>query len=339
MKSKYMSCLLCALVIVSWAMFSPQFAQSAEQVVVRIGHQPNINHVNALIADKKGFFKEEGLSFERQEMIAGAPLRDALIVGSLDIAQMGSTPGIATAARGVPVTAVMTAYMGGGIVSFVLSSKSPATDPCQTKGMRIGLFIGSMAHYGVMSALNHHCGFTEKDYDLIMMKPADALVQLEAGLVDGIFMWEDFSSIAVVGRKIGKYLIDGRSAEGFLGAGIAMANNNFVKKHPDLIVKYIRASAKAYQFVVNNFDEAVDIVVASWKKPRDVTIAAMKRTYYDPRITKEVVESWNGEAEWQLAKKKIKKLPDWDRFVDDRFAKEAVKGMDFPVYIPGSIYQ
>lgn len=339
MKSKYMSSLLCALIIVSWVVFSPGFSLGAEKVVVRVGHQPNINHVNALIADKKGYFKEEGLNIERKEFIAGAPLRDALIVGSLDIGQMGSTPAISAAARGVPLTAVMTPYMGGGIVSFILPNKSPINDPCKTKGMRVGLFVGSMAHYGVLSALNKRCGFTEKDYELIMMKPADALVQLEAGLVDAIIMWEDYSSIAVIDKKIGKYLIDGRSAEGFLGAGITMATNKFVEKHPDLIVKYIRASAKAYQFIVNNFDEAVDIVVNTWKRPRDVTMAAMKRTYYAPRITKEVIKSWKGEAEWQLAKKKIKELPDWDRFIDAHFADEAVKGMKFPVYIPGSIYE
>lgn len=337
MRKRHMLRLAWALITVFWIMFPMRPSWGAENPVVRVGHQPNINHVNVIVAEKKGFFKEEGLNIERKAFIAGAPLREAMITGSLDIGQLGSTPAISTAAAGVPVKAIFVNAGGGGQHSFIVRKDSPINDPCKTKGMRVGVFVGSLAHYAVMLAVEKRCGLSYKDYNFIMMEPPDAMVQLEAGLVDAIILWEDFGSVAVEGKKIGKRLIDAREAT--KAPTITMATEKFVEKHPDLVVKYIRASAKAMQFVVSNFDETVDIVTSEWKRPKEVTISAMNRMYYDPRITQDVIKDWKAEAEWQFKEKKIKKLPDWDRFIETRFVNEAVKGMNFDnPYVPGSVY-
>jgi ABC-type nitrate/sulfonate/bicarbonate transport system substrate-binding protein len=67
-----------------------------------------------------------------------------------------------------------------------------------------------------------------------------------------------------------------------------MATEKFVEKHPDLVIKYIRASAKAMKFMVAHMDETLDIITNEWKRPKEVTISAMKRFIYNPRITEEI---------------------------------------------------
>jgi len=310
---------------------------SAAENLIRVGHQPNVNHADIIIAEKKGYFKKEGLDIERKVFIAGAPLREGLIAGTLDIAQMGSTPALSAAAVKAPLKAIMTHAGGGAQHSFIVRADSPISDPCKTKGSRVGVFVGSMAHYAVMLAMKKHCGLSYNDFKFIMMKPPDAIVQLEAKLVDAIILWEDFGSVAVEGKKIGKRLIDARDVT--KAPGITLVTEKFAKEHPDLVVKHLRACANAMKFMVTNFEETVDILTNEWKRPEVVTVSAMRRFFYDPRITEEIANSWKKEAEFSFSAKKIKALPDWGRFIDAKYVEEATKGMSFDApYVPGSVY-
>ena len=202
---------------------------SAADKIVRVGHQPNVNHANVVIADKKGFFKAEGLNVERKAYIAGAPLREGMLAGNLDITQMGSTPAITTAAVGAPIKAIMTHAGGGAQHSLIVRADSPIQDPCQTKGLRVGVFVGSMAHYGIMLALKKKCGLGYEDFKFIMANPPDAIVQLEAKLLDAVILWEDFGSVAVEDKKIGKRLIDARDVT--LAPGITLVTESFAKNN------------------------------------------------------------------------------------------------------------
>jgi ABC-type nitrate/sulfonate/bicarbonate transport system substrate-binding protein len=107
-------------------------------------------------------------------------------MGSLDIGQLGSTPAISTAAAGVSVKAIMVNGAGGAFHSFIVRKDFLLVDPCKTKGMRVGVFVGSTAYYAVMLAMSKRCGLSYKDYSFIMMEPSDVMVELEAGLVDAI---------------------------------------------------------------------------------------------------------------------------------------------------------
>jgi sulfonate transport system substrate-binding protein len=143
--------------------------------------------------------------------------------------------------------------------------------------------------------------------------------------------------VAVEDKKIGKRLVDARDVT--LAPGITLVTDSFANKNPHLVVKYIRACAKAMKYLITNFDESLDILTKEWNRPKDITKAAMQRFFYDPRITKEVMDSWKEEAEFLYAEKKIKEIPNWNTFIDTRYLNEAIKGMVFTSpYVPGSVY-
>lgn len=329
---------VCLIMVSVWYWLSLFIGYSgAADNLIRVGYQPNVNHADIIVADKKGYFVEEGLVIDKKAFIAGAPLREGMIAGTLDITQMGSTPAITTASVRAPIKAIMTHAGGGAQHSLIVRNDSEIKDPCQTKGQRVGVFVGSMAHYGIMLALKKQCGFSYEDYKFVMMNPPDAIVQLEAKLVDAIILWEDFGSVAVEDKKIGKRLIDARDVT--LAPGITLVTESFANKYPNLVIKYIRACAKAMRSLVTNFDESLDILTKEWNRPKDITRAAMERFFYDPRITKEIIDSWKEEAEFLFAEKKIKAIPNWNTFIETRYLNEAIKGMTFnPPYVPGSVY-
>ena len=95
----------------------------AEQIVLRVGHFPNVTHAQGVIAHAlsrqgKGWFEQRlGPEVEVQWLVynAGPSAMEALFAGSLDVSYVGPSPALNAYARsrGEEVRAIAGATIGG----------------------------------------------------------------------------------------------------------------------------------------------------------------------------------------------------------------------------------
>ncbi len=106
-----------------------------------------------IYAEKEGIFKEFGLDTTPVFVAGGSALTQAVVGGSMDIAQNGYTPALSAAVQGADIVII------GGIsnkLPFQLVVKDAITDAAQLKGQSIAISrFGSSTDTAAQLALDH----------------------------------------------------------------------------------------------------------------------------------------------------------------------------------------
>lgn len=120
-----------------------------EKVMLAVGGKVGILYLPLTVVERKGFFKEEGLKVEIQDVQGGAKALQALIGGSADVVMGGYDHTIQMQAKNKDITAVVlvTRYPG-----LVLGVRSDLANRIQRvtdlKGLRVGITApGSSSHF------------------------------------------------------------------------------------------------------------------------------------------------------------------------------------------------
>src|SRR5437763_5296656 len=121
-------------------------AHSADKTVLRVGHFPNITHVQALVAHNlsrqgKGWFEQRlGGDVEIQWFIynAGPSAMEAIFANSIDLTYVGPSPALNAyaKARGEDIRIIAGAVEGGA--ALVVQPGAGLRTPADFRGKKIG---------------------------------------------------------------------------------------------------------------------------------------------------------------------------------------------------------
>src|SRR3954447_21049495 len=127
----------------SAALGSKAFAQGAPEkakVTLGVGGKPLLYYLPLTIAERKGFFKEEGLDVEINDFGGGAKSLQALIGGSVDVVTGAYEHTIRMQAKGQDVRAVTELGRFPAIVIAVRKEKAgEIKSAADFKGLKIGV--------------------------------------------------------------------------------------------------------------------------------------------------------------------------------------------------------
>src|SRR6476659_4745847 len=121
---------------------SAAFAQAPEKKEVKlgVGGKALLYYLPLTIAERKGFFKEQGLDVEISDFAGGAKSLQGLIGGSLDVVTGAYEHTIRMQAKGQDIRAVLELGRFPGIAVGVAKAKADAyKSPKDLKGMKIGV--------------------------------------------------------------------------------------------------------------------------------------------------------------------------------------------------------
>ena len=99
---------------------------------LRIGYVFAMANAPALIADKQGFYREEGLDVDLKALGDGPVIQQALAAGELDVAYVGTPPVYQWYSRGLKSTIL--AKVNYGQAAVLVGQDSPITQLQQLKG-------------------------------------------------------------------------------------------------------------------------------------------------------------------------------------------------------------
>jgi NitT/TauT family transport system substrate-binding protein len=255
-------------------------ANADELTTVRVGTVGSMTEAPFYIADKKGYFRDEGLSVTYVPFNSAANMVAPLGAGQLDVGGGAPSAGLYNAvARGIDVRVV--ADLGRDTPGYGFQQLLVRTDLVKSGAFKSfrdlrGKTIAVAAQGATASAALVHllqkAGLTYADVNLVYMDYADQVVALKNGSVDASLFPEPNATIAV--RTGAAVKIAGDDAF-YPNQQIAVVlyGSGFLKDHRDLGLKFMRAYLRAARFYAQahragklagpNADEVIDILTAS----------------------------------------------------------------------------
>ena len=244
----------------SAALGTKAFAQGAPEkakVTLGVGGKPLLYYLPLTIAERKGFFKEQGLEVEINDFGGGAKSLQALVGGSVDVVTGAYEHTIRMQAKGQDVVAVTELGRFPAIVIAVKKDKAgQIKSAADFKGLKIGVTApGSStaltAQYAMVKA-----GLKPSDAAIIGVgSGASAVAAMKKGEIDVISHLDPVIAKLEADGDI-QVLIDTRTEAGtralFGGSNPAATlytKKDFIEKNPQTTQRLVNAFVKSLKWL------------------------------------------------------------------------------------------
>ena len=215
-------------------------AASAEKII--IGHFGNPIPMQ-LLSTSDTLAADTGWEIEWRKFAAGTDVIAAMASGDVVLSELGSSPLAIATSQGVDIQLIAYSDVIGKAESLIAHSGSGIASLADLKGKRIGVPVGSTAHYSLMGALQHE-GIAETDVTIMNMPPDQIAAAWEQGVIDAAWVWQPIQSEIL---KTGTLVIgaDQTAEWGFPTFDGWVVNREFGQANKDKIVTFLKAVDKA----------------------------------------------------------------------------------------------
>jgi NitT/TauT family transport system substrate-binding protein len=260
------------LVLFAVAVLAATFthAQSLEKkkITLAVGGKSLLYYLPLTIAERKGYFKNEGLDVEIVDFPGGAKALQAMVGGSADVVSGAYEHTINMHAKGQPIVGIALQGRYNGIVVGISKSKAAQfKSTADLKGMKVGVTApGSSTHMAVQN-LAVKAGLKPDDFSAILVgASAGAVAAMKRGNIDAISNLDPvITKLETDGDIV--VIADTRTAKGMKDvyggayhAGCIYASVEWVKKNPNTTQAIVNAMVRA---VVWLRAASVDDVIAT----------------------------------------------------------------------------
>lgn len=224
-------------------------------VSMQLGWVPGGNQVGEVVAKRMGYYDQEGIDFKIE---SGGPSTDGIAViasGRFDIGQISSSPSVMLAvSQGIPIKCFAAGLQQHPYCFFSLK-KNPIRTVKDMVGKRIGIQSTGMV---LLRALLVKNKIAEKDVQIVPI--GTDMAALLSGQVDAVTGWQTNTTAL---KALGSDRVDLRlwDAGVHLYALPYYATTKTIQSHPDLLQRFLRATARGYQYASANRDQAIDLLI------------------------------------------------------------------------------
>jgi NitT/TauT family transport system substrate-binding protein len=274
-------------------------AQS-QAVTLRVGHFPNITHVQALVAHNlsrsgKGWFEQRlgpEVKIEWFVYNAGPSAVEAIFANSLDMTYVGPSPAINAyaKARGEEIRIVSGAANGGA--ALVIQPDLNAKAAADFRGRKIATpQLGNTQDVSARAWLKAgglNITQTGGDAFVLPTQNADQLSLFKQKQLDGVWTVEPWVSRLEMEAQ-GKVLIE----ESETVTTVLVARAKFLERQRDLVWKFVRAHEELTEWIKSNPGEAQRLVgeeIAAETRSA-ISVALIKRAWSRIILTTEVTRA------------------------------------------------
>jgi taurine transport system substrate-binding protein len=251
----------------------------AEKII--IGHFGNPTPMQ-LLASSDAVQKATGWDVEWRKFAAGTDVIAAMASGDVVLSELGSSPLAIAASQGVNLQLIAFSDIIGKAESLIVSKDSGIASLADLKGKRVGVPIGSTAHFSLMGALQHQ-GIAESDVTVMGMKPDQIAAAWEQKAIDAAWIWQPVQSQIL---QTGTLLIgaDETAAWGFPTFDGWVVNKDFGEANKDKIVAFLKE--------VDRVNKAYLANPAAWTADSAEVKALATATGADPAQVPEILSGF-----------------------------------------------
>ena len=231
-------------------------AIAQDKISIKVAYHPNM-HGGAImaIAQDQDYFDAEGLKVDVSRFTSGAPELNAMIAGQLDIGYLG--PGAMPAVMRGEVQ-LLTVDHPDANERVIATKESGVVTPADLKGQSVLFASGTTGEFVIRAALKSAMLGIE---DIEAQNSPDEISTTAyiSGQAPVISVGPTFTNQAIA-NKPSNVIFNSDQDDNFTLPGFWIANKEFVKEHPDVIARFLRAFGNANDYRAAHLDEIVPLV-------------------------------------------------------------------------------
>jgi NitT/TauT family transport system substrate-binding protein len=293
---------------------------------IRQGYQTNMWGMPTYYLMRSGLLEKRGLKFEEFAVPSGNLTMQQQVARQVDLGTYAGPSLIIGHSRGGLVGVAMIEYTGK-TAQVIAHKDSGITKIADLKGKKVANQTGSSIGNIFMDQVAPSGGLKKGDFQEVRMDVNNKIAALTSKTVDVMVNTEPYSSIAV-DQGIGMKLLD---YSNFDRLPVYMAATpEFVEKHPDTIVAYLRAWLDAARDFREQPDKVAEVIYQFYTgKGYSMSLPTFKKALanveVEPGFPSDLTPYMKKHADILLQEKKISALPDWNKILRPDFMEKARK--------------
>ncbi len=258
------------------AFAATSFAQAPEKksITIAVGGKSLFYYLPLSVAERKGYFKDEGLEVEIPDFPGGAKALQALVGGSADLVSGAYEHTINMAAKHQPIEAVVLQLNYNAIELLMPNDRAAKyRDGRDLKGLKIGVTAPGSSTNMFVDLLLVKAGLKPGDVSIVGVGAgAGAVAATEKGEIDALANLDPvITQLEATGKF--KSVVDTRTEKGMeevygkeYMAAVIYTTDEFVKKYPNTVQAVVNAIVRADKWIAKaSPQEIVDLMPDSYK--------------------------------------------------------------------------
>jgi NitT/TauT family transport system substrate-binding protein len=265
--------------------------------VITIGNLPLESSALLYVADKQGFFMENGLKVTFRDYDTGLASNNALLNGAVDIADGSEYPLVRMAFQNSSIQAI--SVINKSEIQYLVARKDNAIENASDlKGKTIALVKGTISEFYLSRFLSLN-GINASDVTSINMTLTQSKDALVNGVVDAIVNWQPYTNS--VENSLGSNAVAWSVQGGQQSYGVLTCRTDWVAANPEVVNHFLRSISQAEEFIRNNPVQAKTIVQNQMNYTDAYMDTVWKQNQYSLSLDQSFVGAMEGEARWMIS--------------------------------------
>lgn len=233
-------------------------AYAQDKAVLRINFTPWGMHAQYFAGVAQGIYKAENIDLEIRSPASGQQNEVFIGTGREQFGLSNCDSFIKARASGLPIIAYMLDQPDTAF-SVITLKKDNYTSPSQLKGRKIAWFPSSVK--GLLEPLLKQGGLSRNDIEYVNVARGAEVQMLAAGQVDAVFGYHFGQALTLEERGFPTNVMPVKD-HGVLFCGTTLyTSDELLKKNPDLVKRFARATLKSLIWTAANKQAAVAEVI------------------------------------------------------------------------------
>jgi NitT/TauT family transport system substrate-binding protein len=299
----------------------PALAQTA---TIRQGYQTNIWGMPTYYLLQSGALQKQGIKFEEFAVPSGNLTMQQMVARQVDLGTYAGQSFILGADRGDLVGIANIEHVGKTVRVMARKDLNLKTVG-DLRGKKIANQTGSSIATVFVDRIAPAAGLKKGDYQEIRMNVDDMVAALAAKTVDAMVNVEPYNSIAET-DGIATTIIDYWDVDRM--PVLMAATPDFVDKHPDVVVAYLKAWLDVGRDFKERPDKVAEVIYGfytgkGYTISKDAFRTALAKVEVNPTSPADLKPYLQKEAEALIDAKRIKAAPDWGKALRPEFMAKA----------------
>ena len=295
---------------VAFALTAGAQAPEKKKITIAVGGKSLFYYLPLTVAERKGYFRDEGLEVEIPDFAGGAKALQALVGGSADMVSGAYEHTINMAAKKQPITAIVLQARYSSIVLVLPKDKAAKyKGPKDLKGLKVGVTAPGSSTNMFVNNLLARDGLKPTDVSIVGVGAGSgAVAAMEKGELDAL---ANLDPVVTQLESTGKFVAvaDSRTEKGMKDiyggdymASVIYVNTDYVKKNPNTVQAVANAMVRADKWIAKATpQEIVELMPAEYK-------AGNPSLYKEALLKNMIGYSENGEMSAKAAENVYKVL-------------------------------
>jgi NitT/TauT family transport system substrate-binding protein len=264
---------------------------------IMIGNLPLESSAILYIADKQGFFEQNGLKVILRNYDTGVESNNALLKGEVDIATGSEYPLVRMAFQNSSVQAI--SVINKSEIQYLVARKDHSIENApDLKGKTIALVKGTISEFYLNRFLSLN-GINANDvttFNMTLMQSIDALVN---GDVDAIVNWQPYTNSAE--NSLGSNAVAWSVEGGQPSYGVLTCRTDWIAAHHEVVNHFLKSISQAEEFIGNNPVQAKTIIKNQMNFTNEYMETVWKQNQYSLSLDQSLVGAMESEARWMIS--------------------------------------